>query len=462
MARRSQPQRLSWPLTPEQLQHVDDMFQELYDDTDNGSLEVSIDQITSGILSVSRGGTGLDEFVVGDLLYADDTDSLAALADVATGNALISGGVGVAPAWGKIALSTHVSGTLPVANGGTNIASYTIGDLLYASASGVLSVLADVAAGSYMRSGGVATAPLWSTLTLPNASAQGDIFISTAANVMTVLAKNTTATRYLSNTGTSNNPAWAQINLTNGVTGNLPVANLGNGSITKITSSVTGTNNNLALGVVGDTYCEWSGASDATFTGVTGGAVGLRLIIKNTGSKVLYFAHQSGSSSAANQFTNIVTSSTTPIAAGGSITYVHNGTNWILVQHEQGAAITPTFSASDYFATGATWTVASGDVVNFSWKLTGKMLQVNIWLDTTTFSGTASVLSINIPNSYTRSVPSLALSFQFVDNGVTTTAIGYAPIASSTEIRISRLDGANFTASTDNTYVRGTVFLEIT
>jgi len=44
------------------------------------------------------------------------------------------------------------------------------------------------------------------------------------------LAKNTSATRYLSNTGTSNNPAWAQVNLANGVTSNLPVTNLNSGT----------------------------------------------------------------------------------------------------------------------------------------------------------------------------------------------------------------------------------------
>jgi hypothetical protein len=52
---------------------------------------------------------------------------LSKLADVATGSALISGGVGVAPSYGKIGLTTHVSGVLPVANGGTNasVASIT-------------------------------------------------------------------------------------------------------------------------------------------------------------------------------------------------------------------------------------------------------------------------------------------------------------------------------------------------
>jgi hypothetical protein len=62
--------------------------------------------------------------------------------------------------------------------------------------------------------------------------AQGDILYSSALNTLSALAKNTSATRYLSNTGTSNNPAWAQINLTNGVTGALPVANGGTGQTT--------------------------------------------------------------------------------------------------------------------------------------------------------------------------------------------------------------------------------------
>lgn len=59
---------------------------------------------------------------------------------------------------------------------------------------------------------------------------QGDIIYSSASNTLSALAKSTSATRYLSNTGTSNNPAWAQIDLTNGVTGVLPVANGGSGS----------------------------------------------------------------------------------------------------------------------------------------------------------------------------------------------------------------------------------------
>jgi len=78
------------------------------------------------VVPATAGGTGLTSYAVGDLLYANTTTTLAQLADVATGNALISGGVGVAPSWGKIGLTTHVSGVLPVANGGTNASTASI------------------------------------------------------------------------------------------------------------------------------------------------------------------------------------------------------------------------------------------------------------------------------------------------------------------------------------------------
>lgn len=74
----------------------------------------------------TAGGTGQTVYVVGDILYANTTTTLARLADVATGNALISGGVGVAPSWGKIGLTTHISGVLPIANGGTNASTASI------------------------------------------------------------------------------------------------------------------------------------------------------------------------------------------------------------------------------------------------------------------------------------------------------------------------------------------------
>ena len=55
----------------------------------------------------------------------------------------------------------------------------------------------------------------------------GDIIYASGANTPARLAKDTNATRSLTNTGSSNIPAWAQVVLTTGVTGVLPVANGG-------------------------------------------------------------------------------------------------------------------------------------------------------------------------------------------------------------------------------------------
>jgi hypothetical protein len=59
---------------------------------------------------------------------------------------------------------------------------------------------------------------------------QGDTLYASAANTLTALAKDTNATRYLSNTGASNNPAWTQVDLAQGVSGDLPLANLAQAS----------------------------------------------------------------------------------------------------------------------------------------------------------------------------------------------------------------------------------------
>ena len=89
--------------------------------------QVDLTTTVTGVLPAPNGGTGFPSYTTGDILYADTSSTLARLNDVATGNALISGGVGVAPSWGKIGLTTHVSGTLPVANGGTGITSFGTG-----------------------------------------------------------------------------------------------------------------------------------------------------------------------------------------------------------------------------------------------------------------------------------------------------------------------------------------------
>src|SRR6185369_12115324 len=99
----------------------------------------------------------------GDLLQAFNSSNLQRLQAVATGNALLSGGVGAVSFWGKIGLTTHVTGILPIANGGSNLSSYAAGDLIYASATNTLSRLAAGPNGFVLTlSGGF---PVWAAVT---------------------------------------------------------------------------------------------------------------------------------------------------------------------------------------------------------------------------------------------------------------------------------------------------------
>lgn len=71
-------------------------------------------KITTGTLSVPRGGTGKSSYVVGDILYADTTTSIAGLAPVTPGYVVTSNGVGIASTYQAPITNTAGSNTLPV------------------------------------------------------------------------------------------------------------------------------------------------------------------------------------------------------------------------------------------------------------------------------------------------------------------------------------------------------------
>lgn len=150
----------------------------------------------TGTLAAINGGIGHAVFTVGDLLTADTTTTLAKLADIATGNALLSGGVGVAPSWGKIGLTTHISGTLAVGSGGTGLTSGTSGGLLGFTASGTLASSVALTANALMLGGGAGATPvplgsLGTTTTILHGNAAGAptfAAVSLTADVSGILA----------------------------------------------------------------------------------------------------------------------------------------------------------------------------------------------------------------------------------------------------------------------------------
>ena len=102
--------------------------------------------------------------------------------------------------------------------------------------------------------------------------AQGDILYATSTTVLSRLAKDANSTRVLTNTGTSNNPAWAQVTLTSGVTGTLPVGNGGTGATTlnNLITLATHTTGNFVATIAnasnGGTTIANSGSEDAAVT----------------------------------------------------------------------------------------------------------------------------------------------------------------------------------------------------
>ena len=80
-------------------------------------------------------------------------------------------------------------------------------------------------------------------------SAQGDIVIASGANTPIRLAKSTTSTQYLANTGTSNAPAWNEVALATGVSGTLPVGNGGTGATTFTANGILVGNSTSAVAV---------------------------------------------------------------------------------------------------------------------------------------------------------------------------------------------------------------------
>jgi hypothetical protein len=284
------------------------------------------------VVPATAGGTGQTSYAVGDLLYADTTTTLSKLADVATGNALISGGVSTAPSWGKIGLATHVSGTLPVANGGTGQTTYTDGQLLIGNTTGNTLTKTTLTAGSGISvtngSGSITIAATGGSMVYPGAgianstgSAWGTSYTTTGSGTVVALATSPTFVTPILGTPTSGTLTNATgLPLSTGVTGTLPVANGGTGSTSLTANNVLLGNGTSALQVVAPGTSGNVLTSNGTTWASTAPTASVSLSAANTWTGTQTF---SGTSSAIavvlNDAAEVVTVSAT--AATGTINY---------------------------------------------------------------------------------------------------------------------------------------------
>lgn len=189
----------------------------------------SIEDVLGIPLPVSRGGTGDVSFTPYAVITGGTTPTgaLQNVASVGTlGQVLTSQGAGALPQF------TTISSGVASVSGTANRITSTGGD------NPVIDISAAYVGQSSITTLGTIVTGVWNGTavnethggTNQTTYAQGDLIYASAANTLSKLAKDTNATRYLSNTGATNNPAWAQVNLANGVMGNLPVTNLNSGT----------------------------------------------------------------------------------------------------------------------------------------------------------------------------------------------------------------------------------------
>ena len=224
--------------------------------------------VTDG-LGVASGGTGLTGFTAGDVLYATGTTTLAKLAKGTAEQVLAMNSGATAPDWGSVDIT--VLPTITVAKGGTNLSSFTAGDILYATGSTTLAKLGKGTGLQGLQTNSGATAPEWVNSPQSLMTAAGDVLYASGANTLAKLAKGSDDDVLTLASGV---PSWAEpagggTSWQAVVTGTTKTAVAGEGYFIDTTSNVC--NVTLPAGVLGDevSLVDYAGTFDSNTLTVT-------------------------------------------------------------------------------------------------------------------------------------------------------------------------------------------------
>lgn len=201
---------------------------------------------------------------------------------------------------------------------------------------------------------------------------------------------------------------------------------------TTLSTTATGTQNNLAIGDATIVLC--NNATDLTITGFSAQPLvpGKPVTFVSIGAGAVYFLNQNASSDAANRLITHVSNFNVGLAAGvgrAVFTYDLTTTRFRLVQHEQGGyiAYTPTWSNS-----GTANTLGDGTLSGF-YYLRGRQVQfiVSLLWGTTTASGNGewrfllpgtvnlSIVQVGQNQSFDTSVPARFAGMNILQSSTT-------------------------------------------
>lgn len=262
------------------------------------------------------------------------------------------------------------------------------------------------------------------------------------------------------------------IDLTASVTGLLPLAN--GGSNANLTASLGGIIHSTAtaMAVLAGTVT----ANKPLMSGASAAPSWATPAYPNASATAGKIIRSDGTNYAASTLTvpDTITANQLLYASGsnvlgGSANLTFNGTDLTcggsITESARAAAmgywVTPTFAAGNFTGSGAmTWTVDAGDVSSYEYSLVGKTLHVNFYLVTTTVGGTpGGYLKLNLFGfTVAKAVTNRYGAYQ---GGWVTAAMEGR--AGETFLRLynDSTEGGTWGASTNGTYVKGTIALEI-
>lgn len=172
---------------------------------------LSVTNVTTGTLPAANGGTGIASYAIGDLVYASGATALSRRAAVATGSVLVSAGVATAPAYS----STPSLTSLTLSSGLTLTGATVTGAPTWGSSQ---AITISTASQTAITGLGTITTGTWNATaigatyggTAQTTWTQGDILYASAANTLSKLGAGTSG-QFLKTQGAAANPIWASV-----------------------------------------------------------------------------------------------------------------------------------------------------------------------------------------------------------------------------------------------------------